>query len=156
MALYQDIWHLPLHLICKPINSESWASYTPQVISAQLGQTILQLIFKISWRSHRKLVLSVAAFVDALSGSPPMEACTRFVVFHGNDNLSKLTQVPRGVTKFLPKHPSWGNLDQFGQKDFVQCAWRWASKSRQVPLTEASNGADLLAREGCTSCVHLW
>jgi len=60
-----------------------------QVTSSQFGQTVLLLKFKLSQRSCRKLVVSVAAFLDALSGSP-IEICTSFVVFDGEQKFAQI------------------------------------------------------------------
>jgi len=64
-------------------------SLPAQVTSAQRGQTVLLLKLKISSCSCRKLFLSVATFLDALSGIP-VKICTRFLVFDGEQKFAQL------------------------------------------------------------------
>ena len=110
-----------------------------QVTFAQLGQTVLLLKLKISSCSRRKLFLSVATFFRRSFGQSCRNLHKIFSFLLRTKICTTWPMVTWGVTKFLHKDPSWGNLDQFGQKDLVHVA---SSKARQQPLTEARTGVD--------------
>ena len=85
---FDHIYIYAMWAVSKSIVKTSKPTANPtQVTSAQFGQTVLQLKLKNS--SRRKLVLSVAAFLNHLSGSL-VEICTSFVVFDGERQFAQI------------------------------------------------------------------
>jgi len=77
-----------------------------QVTSAQFGQTVLLLKLKISSRSRRKLVLSVAAFFRRSFGQS-YRNLHKFCSFQwGTKICPNWLMVAWGTTKYLHKDPS--------------------------------------------------